>query len=284
MLCAFGSVKASPGVTTTVAGLTTVWPADRALLVAELDPAGGDLAARNGLHDEPGLVTLAAAGRRELDPETVLAHCQRLPFPGAAAGTAEPNVAERRVLIGPPGTDQAMAAMAALRGRMASTLAALPGIDVLVDCGRLDTTSPALEVVVAADIVVVVSRGALSDVHHLQSRFSTLHRPDALLVVVGDRPYPAPEIAAAIGYPAHTDLPIDRRAADALTGLAPIAPRALRRTSLLRRLAELASSLIGYASEPDRSGAAPKAPAPPPVPPPWAPPTHPSEASEEMST
>jgi len=47
-LIAFASVKGSPGVTTTVLALASVWPTSQHLIVAELDPAGGDLATRFG--------------------------------------------------------------------------------------------------------------------------------------------------------------------------------------------------------------------------------------------
>jgi len=72
---AFASAKGSPGVTTAVAALAATWPADRPLVVAELDPAGGDLVVRLDLATEPGLVSLAAAGRRELDRDTLLVRC-----------------------------------------------------------------------------------------------------------------------------------------------------------------------------------------------------------------
>src|SRR5918994_1059606 len=96
---AFASAKASPGVTTAIAALAATWPAERDLVVAELDPAGGDLVVRFDLAAEPGLVSLAAAGRRQLDRSTFVDHTQPLPFvagdegpsgsrPGGAGGGA----------------------------------------------------------------------------------------------------------------------------------------------------------------------------------------------------
>src|ERR671918_2515995 len=104
---AFASAKASPGVTTTVAALAATWPAERDLVVAELDPSGGDLAVRFDLAAEPGLVSLAAAGRRELDRSTFVAHTQPLPVaagPDAtsdAASDGDGVAASRRVLVAP---------------------------------------------------------------------------------------------------------------------------------------------------------------------------------------
>src|ERR687897_357205 len=109
---AFASAKASPGVTTTIAALAATWPAERDLVVAELDPAGGDLVVRFDLAAEPGLVSLAAAGRRQLDRSTFVDHTQPLPF---VAGDEGPS-GSRRVLVGPVAADQAGAALAALRG------------------------------------------------------------------------------------------------------------------------------------------------------------------------
>ena len=260
MLVAFGSLKGAPGVSTTVAGLATNWPEDRGLLVAELDPAGGDLAARTGLHDEPGLVSLAAAGRRKLDAMIVRAHCQAIPVPGRPA-----HGADRLVLLGPPGADQATAAMAAIRGRLGPVLAWMPGLDVLVDCGRLDSTGPASEFLRAADTVVVVARTHLGDVWRLQARLPTLRR-DALLILVGDHPYRADEAAEAAGSQRFADLPFDQRAADALTGIAPLAPRALRRTSLMRRLGDLATFLAAGEAPVAGTGVAEMSPPPFPAP------------------
>ena len=115
---AFASAKGSPGVTTAVAALAATWPADRELVVAEVDPAGGDLVVRFDLATEPGLVSLAAAGRRELGPDTLVAHTQDL----AGAG-ARRRVRPRRVLVAPVSADQAAAALTALRGALSTTLA-----------------------------------------------------------------------------------------------------------------------------------------------------------------
>jgi hypothetical protein len=168
------------------------------------------------------------------------------------------------VLVGPPGADQATAALGALRSRLGPILAWMPGLDVLVDCGRLDSTGPASEFLRAADAVVVVARTQLADVWRLQARLPTLRR-DALLVLVGDHPYRADEAAEAAGSQRFADLPHDQRAADALTGIAPLAPRALRRTSLLRRLVDLASFLadgVAPVDAPEMSTAALPEPAP----------------------
>ena len=60
-MVALASAKGAPGVTTTAVALGAVWP--RRVLVAECDPAGGDLAARFRLPPEPNLVALGMAAR-----------------------------------------------------------------------------------------------------------------------------------------------------------------------------------------------------------------------------
>src|SRR3546814_17296072 len=74
---------------------------------------------------QPGLVSLAAAGRRAIDPALFAEHLQ--PVPGSD------RVA---VLVGPVAADQAQAALASLRERLLAAARLRPGI-VLPDCGRL---------------------------------------------------------------------------------------------------------------------------------------------------
>src|SRR5919106_1860576 len=242
---AFASAKASPGVTTAIAALAATWPAERDLVVAELDPSGGDLVVRFDLATEPGLVSLAAAGRRQLDRSTFVDHTQPLPFvarAGAASSEDGADAGTRRVLVGPVAADQAGAALAALRGGLPGVLSSLPA-DVLVDCGRLDPGSAAHDVASEADLLVVVARPVVGEVHHLASRVSML-RPKALsLLLVGDQPYSVAEVADAIGASPLGSLPVDDRAAVALTANAV---RVLRRSRLLRDARALAEGLAAW--------------------------------------
>src|SRR5689334_14722729 len=121
---ALGSVR-SCGVTTAVAALAAVWPEERRRVVVELDPAGGTLAAVCGLRVTPGLVSLATASRRRMEPEAVVAHSQQLPAGGA-------------VVVGPPSAAQARRALQLLLDAGANF--GDVDADVLVDCGRLDPT------------------------------------------------------------------------------------------------------------------------------------------------
>ena len=283
---AFASAKSSPGVTTTVAALAASWPASRDLHIAELDPAGGDLVVRFELAPEPGLVTLAATGRRDLRVDTYLAHTQPLP---SARGTDGP---ERRILVAPVAADQASAALAALRYGLPKVLASAEA-DVLVDCGRLDPSSPAYEFAVGADLLVVVTRPLVSEIHHLAARLSSVKARAVSLLVVGDRPYSVTDVAEVVGATPLGTIPADDRAAEALTLGHPHALRVLRRSRLLRDARSVAEALATWlgpqahggvpggagptepfpgpvepAPHDPAGGAHPPPPAPPPPPPP----------------
>jgi hypothetical protein len=260
---AFASAKASPGVTTTITALAATWPRDCDLLVAELDPAGGDLGVRFDLATEPGLVTLAAAGRRQLDRPTFAGHTQPLPFAGRPGTDDDAEGAVRRVLVGPVAADQAGAALAALRGGLPGVLSSLDA-DVLVDCGRLDPGSAVHDVVTEADLLVVVARPVVAEVHHLAARLSGL-RPKALsLLLIGDRPYSVAEVADAVGANPLGVLPVDDRAAAALTVGRSDGARVLRRSRLLRDARAVAEGLAGWLPPlPVRPPAAPPAARPP---------------------
>jgi hypothetical protein len=232
-LVAFVSGR-SPGLTTTVHALALTWPSPRTALVAELDPDGGCLAVRHEIPAEPGLTTLAAAGRRGLTAEVILRHCQRL-----ADGTA--------VLLGPVAPDRAAPALSVLGTRLASALDAMPGVDVLADCGRIDSRSPALDVVHAARYVVVVVTPTLEGVAHVQARVESLRLPPGrvALVSIGQRPYPPDEVAAALGLPLLGALADDRKGADDLAG-----SRLTRRSELWRSAAALGGQLAPHLTPP----------------------------------
>ena len=82
MLIAVAADKGAPGVTTTAVTLAAVWP--RPVLLAECDPAGGDIAywlpAEGGGRLDPrrGLLSLGVAARRDLQPAQLWTHAQKL--------------------------------------------------------------------------------------------------------------------------------------------------------------------------------------------------------------
>jgi len=224
---AFGSVR-SAGVTTTAASLAMLWPAGRARLLVEADPAGGTVAAAAGLAAGPGLVSLAAAGRHGAGPELVFEHCQEL-----ADGTP--------VLCAPPGPELARSALAMASGLLAR-LGEL-GADAFVDCGRLDRTSGGPDLFKSAELSVLVARPRLADLNSLAAFLEGrpgLARP--LLVLVGPGPYPPPEVSGALGLQVVAHLPWGPDEAEAVPGTPPGA-RHLKRTPLVRALRTLADDL-----------------------------------------
>ena len=235
MILAFGSAKGSPGVSTLVAALAAVWPAGRQVVVADVDPAGGDLGPRLDLAASPGLITLAASGRRELTASTLEDHLQELP---------ESDV---RVLVGPVAAEQARAALASTGGRLTEALTGLRDSDVLVDLGRLDPGSPALELARVADLVVLVTRPVVTEVHHLATRVASLDLPGQVgLVVVGDRPYGPIDVADSVGIVGPlASVAVDPRGAAALAAGWDPSSRVLRKSELLRSARGVASLLLG---------------------------------------
>jgi hypothetical protein len=252
-LVAFVSGR-SPGLTTGLHALAATWPRSGGAVLAELDPDGGSLALRHEIPAEPGLTTLAAAGRRGLAPGVVAHHCQRL-----CDGTP--------VLLGPSAPDRAASALSVLGPRLAFALDAVPGMDVLADCGRISSRSAALDVVLAARYVVLVVAPTVEGVAQAQARLATIELPsDRLAVItVGVRPYDPREVGSALGVPAIGSLASDHRAASEL-----IAGRPPRRSELWRSATALSTQLAARLLPLPQSSPTPLDIASPPMPVPSA--------------
>lgn len=230
---ALGSAKASPGVTTTAVALASVWPGDREPVIIEADPDGGSLGARFGIPAEPGLVSFAAAVRRPPDGSEsdgpLARHTQTLP-------------GDIRLVTGPPAPEQAHAALAA----SGTTLVRAENdrVDLLVDCGRLGPRSPSLPLACEADVLALVARPRLDEVHHLVHRVAAL-RDQArhlCLITIGARPYAPAEVAEALQLPLAGAIPEDPSTARTLNG-APASGRRLTRSPLLGAAQETAQQL-----------------------------------------
>jgi MinD-like ATPase involved in chromosome partitioning or flagellar assembly len=225
---AVASVR-SCGVTTLTTGLAMVWPGQRRRLVVEADPAGATLAAAAGLACEPGLVSLAAAARRDDDPLVALEHAQPLPGGGAA-------------LCGPPSAERARSALMML-SRLLGRLRELDAA-VFVDCGRIEPSASNATYLEHADLGVLAVRPRLADLHALASFLQNnteLPQPSAL-VLIGSGPYPGAEVADALGVHVAGQIPWDPDAAQALASTS-VDSRQLTRTPLVRALRTLAVDL-----------------------------------------
>jgi MinD-like ATPase involved in chromosome partitioning or flagellar assembly len=159
-LIAVASDKGAPGVTTTALALASVWP--EPVLLAECDPAGGDLVFRfpaaDGRQLDPrrGLLSLAVAGRRDYQQQQVWQHTQKI------HGGLD-------VLLGVTNAEQG-AGLSTLWGPLARMLGALPGTDVIADCGRLGPEGPFYELLAEADAVLLVTRPEFGDIIRLRDR------------------------------------------------------------------------------------------------------------------
>jgi hypothetical protein len=160
--------KGSPGVTTAAVALAAAWP--RHAILAECDPHGGDLvyrlAAEQGgpLDPNTGLLSVAIAARRGFDARAIPQHLQRV------HGGLD-------VLVG-LGTAEQAGAVAGQWSRLARAFdqfAALPeGGDVIADCGRVGPSSPALELMPHAALVLLIARADAEQVAHVRDRANGL--------------------------------------------------------------------------------------------------------------
>ncbi len=246
MLIALTSAKGAPGVTTTALALTLSWP--RRAVLAELDPAGGDVLAgygRGGL-SAGGLSDLELAARRGGPAPHLDAHLLRLDDGGRA-----------RLL---PGLGDPASARHVDWHRLAAALASMDGgaTDVLADCGRLRAEYFPGDVVRRAVAVVLVTHSSLRAVHAatqavaelragLADAGSTVSGLAAIVVAPGE-PYREREIGDALGVPVFGALPRDGKAAAVLSDGVP-AGRSFAQSALLRAARGLAARTGEFAGE-----------------------------------
>ena len=237
-----GSVKGAPGVTVSALAITSALRGHAGLLVADCDPAGGDVAARLGVPDAPGIVELAAATRTaDMNGLTANRHSQ-----GLASGV--------RVLAMPAGASQAGAAMvelASLPRHPIAEVARVPGMVVVADVGRLGSGLPTRPITAASDMVAVVVRPELDAVAHLKDALPRLRAttPRLGLVLVGRGHYQPAEVGEAAEAPVLGVLPWDRAGAR-LMPAAVAGNWAASRTRLARAAFPLAAQMLDASGEP----------------------------------
>jgi len=163
-LIALAADKGSPGVTTTAVALGAVWPS-RAI-VAECDPAGGDLVYRlpgpGGAPLDPnrGLLSLAATARHGVEPRQVWDHVQVL------NGGLE-------VLVGVSTAEQS-SGLASLWDGFGQAFHEVDEADVLADCGQVGPGSPTLALLRHASLLLLVARATVESVAHTRDRLAAL--------------------------------------------------------------------------------------------------------------
>jgi hypothetical protein len=231
MLIAVGSVKRSPGATSVAVGLAALWPNPDAVML-ECDPDGGDLAARFGHHPDPGLSSLAAAGRAGRTDEPLSRHVQRL-----AIGVD--------VVLATPG-DAAAASVRTLAYGGHDVLAHTAAGAVVLDVGRLSRGGPGLVLAARAEHVLLLTRPSLDDLTHVEARLDWVRTelPGRIwLVRVGTGRYPAAEMSRDLDVPVIGTIPHSRWGAGVLSGQLHIPNwRRLTLGRALRRIAETLSA------------------------------------------
>ena len=276
-LIAIAADKGAPGVTTAAIALAAVWP--RPVLLAECDPAGGDLiyrlpsASGSRLDPRRGLLSLAISARRGGHPGQVWEHAQKL------RGGLD-------VLVGVANAEQG-AGLDLMWDQVGATLSALPEADVIADCGRLGADGRAYDLLARADAVILVTRANLGDLVRLRDRAVAI---DAAIrshggvggrigaLVIADHKHFGPALAevehvlSGAGSPVSVlgGLAHEPKSAEMLSGEWG---GKLDRSLLIRTAREIAAQLVGRLSADDgpvarRSPAGPPRGAPAPIGPP----------------
>jgi Mrp family chromosome partitioning ATPase len=195
--------KGGPGATTLAVGLAGAWAAaGRSVLLVDLDPAGGDIAAHLPVPDvRRGVAPLLGLPTGRLDPAAVRAESIQVGW-------------GLQVLVGLPGPDTGgllrpdatLALLQAARG--------VPGIELLVvDPGRLLPGSVAAGMLGLAEVRVLAARADLPGALAAQRALAaTQHAPVLAVVAVAvHRPADAAELAHALGRPLTGVIPADAR-------------------------------------------------------------------------
>lgn len=185
-LIALAADKGSPGVTTAAVALAAVWP--RRVLLAETDPAGGDLVYRSAaahggpLNPNTGMLSIAATARRGLVPDQLWDHVQ--PLSGGLEVLVGLGIAEQSA---------GLAGLWPTLGRAFAQLADSPHApaDVIADCGRISGETPAVEMFAQAALVLLVSRTEPEALARVRDRAAALSA----------RLHGGPRGAAALGTP-----------------------------------------------------------------------------------
>lgn len=246
MIITVCSSKGSPGVTATALAIAAVWP--REVLLVEADPSGGDLAYRcasaagGPLAAAPSLIGLAAAARSH-QPGVLSEFAQEL-----ACGVP---------IIQGVATPAQGRGLANLWPTIVDTMN-VPGLDVIIDVGRLDRADSTMAFAAASDRVLVAHTSSMESVMHTREALleytsaidSPLLDPRLVPLMIGPARHASADrrdvntVYADAGLPvapaAH--LPLDRPALDRLEGGERAGGR-LSRTLLLRAAATLVNQL-----------------------------------------
>jgi MinD-like ATPase involved in chromosome partitioning or flagellar assembly len=214
--------KGGPGATTLAVGLASAWAAaGRSVLLADLDPAGGDVAAHLPVPDvRRGVAPLLGLPVGQLDPAAIRAESTQVGWGlQVLVGLAGPDTGG---LLRP---EAVVALLRAARG--------VAGVELLVvDPGRLLPGSVAAVTLGLAEVRVLAARADLPGALAAQRALAaTQHAPVMMLVAVAvQRPADAAELAHALSRPLTGVIPADpRRVRQALQAGQPLTSGRLSR-------------------------------------------------------
>ncbi|RKT86403.1 hypothetical protein SAMN05421805_10644 [Saccharopolyspora antimicrobica] len=230
------SAKCSPGISTAVAALATVWP--HQVLVVDADPAGGDLLTGwGGAWLVDGRLS---AGRGLVSFVTSTRHLDAVPSEGLAGHVQElPGLEHVRLLAGVASRAQVTAIGDSGWRRLASAIRDLSGEgpDVLIDVGRWAPETP-WSLLDDADLVLVGLRPSLRHLSAARALISAVQARVPItrlgLLVTATTSHDADRMSHATGIPVGVELPDDPTAARFFsdgTGNHPSRRSALLRTS-----------------------------------------------------
>jgi Mrp family chromosome partitioning ATPase len=200
--------KGGPGATTLAVGLAGAWAkAGRSVLLADLDPAGGDVAAHLPVPDvRRGVAPLLGLPAGQLDPAAVQAESTQVGW-------------GLRVLVGLPRPDTGGLLRPDTTHTLLRAARGVAEVELLVvDPGRLLPGSVAAGTLGLAEVRVLAARADLPGALAAQRALAaTQHAPGVQVVAVAvQRPADAAELAHALRRP--------------LAGVIPADPKALRRS------------------------------------------------------
>lgn len=263
MLTVLTSGKAAPGVTTSTWALALTWP--RSVLVADCDPAGGDMAPgllAGRVSTEHGLLSWSTSARRGIPAMTAATMFAQHVF-------QLPERPEAWFMPGFTNATQGFSFTEEVWERLALALErswASIGRDAVVDAGRLVGERGNWPVLRAADHVLLAVRPSVRSVHAAQDTITKLRYELGDLekvsaLVVGAGPYSPAEVAASLQIELGGTLPDDRAVAVMLSdGAAGSLGRAMHRSPLLKAAAALGKRLVAASSQPAASADAAGAP------------------------
>jgi hypothetical protein len=224
-LIAMCSAKGSPGVTVTALAFTLSWT--RRIILAECDPAGGDVAAgylNETRLDGRGLGQLSASVHRGRLAEDLWTQMVDL-APGKGTGMTRlilPGLTDPAQAVGwadqsTPGQPAGWTQLAHLFRSLETGTA---GYDVIADCGRLSAAHPPTPLLAAADAVLLVLRPTLPSMRAAAVALATLGAPGGVpveLVTVGSGTYSHKEITLELRTPLVAAMPDDSGTAAVLS-------------------------------------------------------------------